>query len=344
MASLIALAVFYLAAVFADFLSPYPYDNEERSHPNAPPTPLRFRRADGSARFLPFVYRTSYTFDENRGRVYVEDRSAEYPIRFFIPGEEHRILGLIPTRIHFFGVDAPARIYLLGADYLGRDRFSRILYGSRISLSIGLVGVSVSFVIGMLVGGIAGYFGGAVDNALMRVVEMVMLIPRFYLLLALRAALPEDISSVRMYFYIVFILSFLGWAGTARVVRGMVLSLREQDYVIAARALGRGHLWVIVRHILPNTLSYAIVSVTLAVPSGILGESALSLLGLGIQEPYASWGNMLAKAMNVAEIQFNPEVLWPGAFIFAVVMCFQFLGDGLRDAFDPMMEASGVKS
>jgi peptide/nickel transport system permease protein len=244
-------------------------------------------------------------------------------------------------RTRLFGVDEPAKIYLLGADYRGRDLFSRILYGSRVSLSIGFVGVAVSFSVGMLVGGISGFFGGRTDNLLMRLCEMVMMIPGFYLMLALRAAFPPDLSSVEVYLMIVLIMSFIGWAGLARVIRGMVLSIREKEFVTAAHASGQGSLRIIVRHILPNTLSYVIVAVTLSIPSYILGESALSLIGLGIQEPYASWGNLLSEAMNIAEIKFHPWILIPGLFIFVTVMSFNFLGDGLRDAFDPRIAFEG---
>jgi peptide/nickel transport system permease protein len=246
-------------------------------------------------------------------------------------------------RTRLFGVDEPARLYLLGADYRGRDLLSRIVYGSRISLSIGFVGVVVSFFVGMVVGGISGFFGGRTDDVLMRICEMVMMIPGFYLMLALRAAFPPGLSSVEVYFMIVLIMSFIGWAGLARVIRGMVLSIREKEFVTAAIASGENSLRIILRYILPNTLSYVIVSVTLSIPAYILGESALSLIGVGIQEPYASWGNLLSEAMNIGEIKFHPWILVPGVFIFVAVMAFNFLGDGLRDAFDPRLAFEGDK-
>jgi peptide/nickel transport system permease protein len=200
------------------------------------------------------------------------------------------------------------------------------------------MGVTVSFLLGLTVGGIAGYFGGWVDSALMRMCEMIMIIPGFYLMLALRAAFPATMSSTSIYLMIVVIMSFIGWAGLARVVRGMVLSIAAKDYVTAAKAVGGKDIVIIFRHVLPNTLSYVIVSLTLSIPGYILGESALSLLGLGIQDPQASWGNLLSDAMDVGAIQFHPWMLIPGAFIFIAVMAFNFLGDGLRDAFDPRME------
>jgi len=333
MVALYTLVVLYVVMLFADFLAPYHYDNESRRHSYSPPTPVRIFRDGRLVR--PYIYPRTYRFDEYRRRVWTEDRSRPVPIRFFVRGDPHRILWLIPTRVHLFGVPEPTRIYLLGADARGRDLLSRLLYGSRVSLSIGLVGVSVTFVLGMLVGGISGYFGGRTDMVLMRVCEMFMMIPSFYLMLALRSAVPPEMSSVKVYLLLVAIMSLIGWAGFARVVRGMVLSIRNREYVLAAQATGAGHLSIIVRHVLPNTLSYAIVALTLSIPGYILGESALSLLGLGIQDPQASWGNLLSEAMNVAQIKFHPWILLPGVCIFITVMAYNFLGDGLRDAFDP---------
>ena len=333
MGALYILAALYGVMVLADFLAPYHYDNESRQHSYSPPTPVRFVRDGRLSR--PYVYARSYSFDEYRRRVWTEDRSRPLPIRLLVRGDPHRLLLLIPTRVHLFGVEEPGRLYLLGADSRGRDVFSRLLYGSRVSLTIGLVGVAATFVLGMLVGGISGYFVGATDAVSMRLCEMIMMMPGFYLMLALRSALPPEMSSVQVYFLLVVIMSFIGWAGFARVVRGMVLSIRSQEYVLAAQAIGTSHLAIIVRHVLPNTLSYAIVALTLSIPGYILGESALSLLGLGIQDPQSSWGNMLSDAMSISEISFHPWILVPGVAIFLTVMAYNFLGDGLRDAFDP---------
>jgi peptide/nickel transport system permease protein len=335
MLSMWILGFLYALAIFADFIAPYGMDDERRDLSYCPVMRLRFVDDEGSFHLRPFVYRYSYTFDDYYNRVYVQDTSVRFPVRFFAEGSRHKLLGLIPMTTRLFGVDAPGRIYLFGADYRGRDLFSRILYGSRVSLSIGFVGVAVSFSVGMLIGGVSGFFGGRTDNALMRLCEMVMMVPGFYLMLALRAAFPPGLSSVEVYLMIVLIMSFIGWAGLARIIRGMVLSIREKEFVTAARASGEGPYRIIVHHILPNTLSYVIVAVTLSIPAYILGESALSLIGLGIQEPYASWGNLLSDAMNIAEIKFHPWILIPGLLIFVAVMSFNFLGDGLRDAFDP---------
>jgi len=341
MSSLVVLALLYAITIFADFIAPYNFDNERRDLSYCPMMKLNFYDGEGGFHLRPFVYQYSYTFDEYYNRVYIQDKNKRYQIRFFVKGDQHSLLGFIPMKTRLFGVDEPARIYLLGSDYRGRDLFSRILYGSRVSLSIGFVGVAISFSIGMVVGGISGFFGGRTDNIIMRLCEMVMMIPGFYLMLALRAAFPYDLSSVEVYLMIVLIMSFIGWAGLARVIRGMVLSIREKEFVTAARASGESSLRIIILHILPNTLSYVIVAVTLSIPGYILGESALSLLGLGIQEPYASWGNLLSEAMNIAEIKFHPWILIPGLFIFIAVMAFNFLGDGLRDAFDPRMTLGG---
>jgi len=341
MSSLCLLVVLYTMAVFADFIAPYSFDEERRDLSYCPVMNLSFFDEEGNFHLRPFLYSYSYTFDENYNRIYVQDKSRKYPVKFFVQGTEHRLLGLFPMTTRLFGVDEPASIYLLGADYRGRDLFSRIIYGSRISLSIGFVGVAVSFSIGLIIGGISGFFGGRTDNLLMRLCEMVMMVPGFYLMLALRAAFPPGLSSVQVYLMIVLIMSFIGWAGLARVIRGMVLSIREKEFVMAARASGAGSLRIVARHILPNTLSYVIVAVTLSIPGYILGESALSLIGVGIQEPYASWGNLLSEAMNIAEIKFHPWILVPGLFIFVAVMAFNFLGDGLRDAFDPRLAFGG---
>ncbi|RLJ04090.1 MAG: ABC transporter permease [Candidatus Aenigmatarchaeota archaeon] len=337
MSSLYVLCGLYLSAIFAGFLAPYSFDNERRNLSYCPPTKIHFFTPEGRLCW-PFVYRTYYKFDQFYRRIYYEDTTKKYPLRFFVKGDEWRFLGLIKTDIHLFGVDEEARIYLLGADSRGRDLFSRILYGGQVSLSIGLVGVAISLIIGVIIGSISGYWGGKVDSIIMRVAEIVMVIPGFYLMLALRSIFSYSLTSLQIYFIIVFIMSFIGWPGIARVVRGMALTLREREFVIAAKALGVSHSKIILTHIIPHTFSYTIIAATLSIPGYILGESALSLLGLGIQDPYASWGNLLSEAMAISQIKFHPWILIPGIFIFVAIMAFNLLGDGLRDVFDPKIE------
>lgn len=337
MGAFYALAFLYLLAVFAGFFAPYSFDNEDRSLSYRPPTKVRFINEQGNLN-RPFVYQTSYKFDEFYHRIYLEDKTRKYPLKFFIRADEYRILGIFKSNLHLLGVDAPARLNLWGADSRGRDLLSRILYGGQISLSIGLVGVFISLVIGIFIGAISGYFRGRIDNLLMRACEIVMVIPGFYLMLSLRSIFSYSLNSAQMYFVIVCIMSFIGWPGIARVVRGMAISLREREFVLAARALGVSDIKIIVRHIIPHTFSYIIVAASLSIPGYILGESALSLLGLGIQDPHVSWGNLLSESMSIAQLRFHPWILIPGIFIFITVMAFNLLGDGLRDVFDPHMD------
>ncbi len=314
------LGFFYLISIFAPVIAPYDYRREDRTMSYCPPQALRFY--DGKRFYLrPFVYPYAKVRNEDGLVMYKEDRSRKIFLRFFYRG-------------HLFGFDSDKMVYLLGADARGRDYLSRLIFAGRISLSIGLIGAGISFLIGMLVGGIAGYFGGWIDNLLMRLCEMIMLIPGFYLMLALRAVFPLNIDSRMVYLMIVVIMSFIGWASLSRVIRGQVLSISQRPFVLSAKAIGMSDLEIIIRHILPHTLSYVLVAITLSIPGYILGESALSLLGLGIQEPYVSWGNMLSSAMNIAQIYLHPWVLIPGGAIFLVVMGYNLLGDGLRDVLD----------
>jgi peptide/nickel transport system permease protein len=334
------LFVFYLLAAVAPFVAPYSQEAMDRDRYYHPPHSLHWFDSDGRFHLRPLVRQTQLA--DPRSFRYEEDAAGEQPLRFFVEGEPYRLLGLVPWNRHLFGVDAPGRIYLLGTDSFGRDQFSRLLYGAQISLTVGLVGIAVSFGIGLILGGIAGYFGGWVDTVIMRLSELLLSIPSLYLIIALRAVFPIDLPSQYVYLGIVAILAFIGWASLARVVRGLVLSIRRNEFVTAAEALGVGRFRIIVRHILPNTLSFVIVAATVSVPGYILGEVVLSFLGVGVQEPAASWGNMLNQARSIRALTSFPWLLYvPGIAIFLTVMAFNFLGDGLRDALDPRRVGGG---
>ena len=334
MIGLYTLAVMYAAAILAGFIAPYSYDNARHDLPFYPPMIARIHIFDDEGHLSrPFVYHLVPV--DPQLATYRDDTSRRYPLRLFLRGDSYHILWLIKSNIHLFGVDEPGHIFLFGSDKVGQDLFSRILYGAQVSLSIGIVGILISTIIGMIVGGIAGYFGGATDFVIMRMVEILLALPSLYFILILRQSFGTGMSSVHIYFIIVIILAFIGWATEARVIRGMVMSIKEQEYVIAARAMGFSNARIIIRHILPNTLSFVIVTATLSVPFFILSEVALSFLGVGIQEPEPSWGNMLVAAQNNRYLTDFPWVLIPGVFIFLAVMAWNFLGDGLRDAADP---------
>jgi peptide/nickel transport system permease protein len=328
------LALFYLGALLAPFLSPYAPDDMDRARFFHPPQRLRWVDAAGRLHPWPFVYATRPA--PGGALAFVEDRTRAVPLRLFVTGAPYRLAGILPLRVHLFGGESPERVNLLGTDPLGRDVLSRLLHGAQVSLSVGLVGIAISFTVGLLLGGLAGYLGGWVDTLIMRLCELLLSIPGLYLLVALRTLFPSDLPSQQVYLAIVAILALLGWAALARVIRGMVLAIRREDYVAAAEAIGLGRLRVLVRHILPNTLSFTIVAVTLAVPGYILGEVVLSFLGVGVQEPSASWGNMLNQARSLRVLTSFPWLLYaPGLAIFLTVMSFNVLGDGLRDALDP---------
>lgn len=335
-AGALLLLIFYLAVLAADFVAPYdPYV----SQPNGsllPPTQIYWRNQAGE--FLgPHIYPTTQgpTDLQTGDRKLIVDYSKPSPLRLFVHGSTYRLLG-IPSDLHLFGTTGEARFNLLGTDDQARDQFSRLVYGGRISLSIGLVGIALSFPLGMIIGGISGYIGGWVDGGIMRFVEVLMTIPEIYLLVALASVLPPGLSSAERFLLIVLITSFIRWAGLARVIRGQVLSLKEREFVQASRAMGANSLYIIIRHVLPQTASYIIISATLAIPGFIAAESVLSLIGLGIQQPDPSWGNMLSLATNASILVLQPWLIWPPAFLIIITtLAFNLLGDGLRDALDP---------
>ena len=327
------LAGFYIVAAAAEFFAPYDYKADDALYVNAPPSKLHMIDLN-QCYFGTFVYGQNYSIDEYYHRVYTEDKSVIYPVKFFTTGHEYKLFGFLKSDLHFFGA-GKVKLYLFGADNKGRDIFSRTIYGARVSLFVGLAAAALTLFIGLVVGGIAGYFGGVTDNLLMRLCEVMMMAPAFYLILALRASFPPGLSSTQIYIMIVAILSFIGWASTARIIRGMAIGLSKSDFVVAARVAGLNDFKIIARHILPHTMSYALVAVFLSIPGYILGEAALSMVGLGIQEPEASWGNLLSQAMGIVNIRLYPWILAPGFFLLAAVMCFNALGEALRDAFDP---------
>lgn len=325
----ILLIALYAVALGADFFAPYsPYESQLNGS-LLPPTQVYWRDAE-TGRFFPHVYPTTQgPVDINTGeRKIVVDRTQPSALRILHRNDEGRLT--------LFDTAGPARINLLGTDEQARDQFSRLIHGSRVSLSVGLIGIAISFPLGMLVGGMAGYFGGAVDAVLMRLVEVLMTIPSIYLLVALAAVLPAGISSSQRFMLIVLITSLVGWAGLARVIRGQVLSLKEREYVQASKVMGGRSLYIITRHILPQTATYGIIAATLAIPGFILAEAVLSFIGLGIQQPDASWGNMLTLATNASILVLQPWLVWPPAILIVVTsLAFNLLGDGLRDALDP---------
>ncbi|MGF1494786.1 MAG: ABC transporter permease [Microcoleaceae cyanobacterium] len=337
----ILLLIFYLSAIAANFVAPYDPLSSELDASLLPPTTIYWRGQQGEQQgqwLGPHVYPTT------QGPVEVEtgerqiqvDFDRPSPVRLFVPGVPYKFLGIFPGNRHLFGTVGAGRIHLLGTDEQARDQFSRLIFGGRVSLSIGLVGIAISFPLGMIVGGISGYFGGWIDGLLMRVAEVLMTIPGIYLLVALAAVLPPGLSSTQRFLLIVVITSFINWAGLSRVIRGQVLSIKQREFVQASQAIGANPLYIIVRHVLPQTATYLIISATLAIPSFIVSESVLSLIGLGIQQPDPSWGNLLSSATNASILVLQPWLIWPPAVLIVLtILSFNLLGDGLRDALDP---------
>ena len=327
------LALLYLVAIFAEFFAPHDLFQRHNDFINAPPQLVRV--FDGGHVRLPFVYPLVQTRNEvTLRREYTADTERRLPLVLFVRGDPYKLWGIFRTDVHFFGTRG-GEAFLLGTDRLGRDMLSRVIHGARISLSIGLLGVFISFVLGCILGGISGYYGGTPDLIVQRAIEFILSIPTIPLWMALSAALPANWPALRVYFAITVILALQGWAGLARVVRGKLLELREEDFVMAARIAGEGAGDIIRRHLLPSFMSYLIVNITLAIPGMILGETALSFLGLGLRPPVVSWGVLLKDAQNFRTVSIHPWLLIPGIFVVVTVLMFNFLGDGLRDAADP---------
>jgi len=335
--AMVVLGIFYFIAIFAEFLSPHAPLHRYKEFSAMPPAKIHIVDQEGRLRW-PFIYGIVRERDPvTRRPVYKEDYAAIYPIRLFVRGDEYELWGLFKGDLHLFGTgnNEKAPLFILGSDNLGRDCLSRIFHGARISLTVGLIGVALSFILGLILGGVAGYFGGVVDEVIMRVIDVLVSLPTIPLWMSLAAALPQDWPQLRVYFYITIILSVLGWTTLARTVRGKMLSLREEDYIMAAKLDGESEWQIITRYMLPGFASYIIVSVTISIPGMILGETALSFLGIGLREPTISWGVMLQDAQNLQTVSQLPWLLWPVVFVVVAVLMFNFLGDGLRDAADP---------
>ncbi len=333
-ASMVILAL-YVVAIFCEFLAPYALEHRQVKYAYSPPQRIRFLSDEGF-HLRPFVYPfVGYRHPETLRRFYVEDRSRRHHLQLFVEGSPYRMWGIFRSELHLFGLEEGGTLFLLGTDHLGRDLLSRIIYGSRISLTIGLVGVCLSFVFGLVIGVVSGYYGGWIDNLIQRGIEIMRSFPSIPLWMALAAALPATWSPLQVYMGITVVLSLIGWTGLARQVRGKILSLREEDFATAALLAGASRWRIMTRHLLPSFMSHIIVSLTLAVPGMILGETSLSFLGLGLRPPVTSWGVLLKEAQNVQAVAFQPWLLTPVLFVILTVLAFNFVGDGLRDAADP---------
>lgn len=334
MAGLVILCALYGAALFADVVSPWDPRRDDIHRRHVPPQGVHVFADDGM--HLPFVYGLTTTRDEETLElVYTADRTVRYPVRFFHRGNPYVLFGVVPARVHLVGSDGP--FHLLGTDKMGRDVLSRIVHGGRISLTVGLIGVALALVLGSAMGTVSAYFGGVADIAIQRVIEVLSAFPSIPLWMALAAALPPAWPPLRVYIAITVILSLLGWGGLARQVRGKLLSVRDADYVLAARAAGAGHFYLLRRHLLPAATSHLLVAATLAVPGMILGETALSFLGLGVRAPLVSWGVLLEESQRVTVVLHHPWLLFPALAVTLAVVAFNLVGDALRDAADPWM-------
>jgi peptide/nickel transport system permease protein len=334
MISGVVILFIYIVALFAEFFAPFPPAQTSTQMTYAPPQTLVLFDEDG---FNPHVMGYKSELDPVAlRRTFVIDEEAKIPVRLFVRGHEYKLLGLFDADLHLIGPeDASQPMYLLGADRLGRDVLSRLVHGTRISMSIGLVGVTISLALGIILGGISGYYGGGVDNFIQRTIEFIRSLPTIPLWLGLGAALPVTWGPLQVYFAITVILSFIGWTGLARVVRGRFLTLREEDFVMAARLDGASERKIMFQHMLPAFYSHIIASVTLAIPGMILAETSLSFLGLGLRPPIVSWGVLLQEAQNVRSVATAPWLLTPAIAVVVSVLALNFLGDGLRDAADP---------
>lgn len=332
---LVIVTGFILISLFAETISPYRPLTRNNDYIAGPPMGINFVDAEGSFHLRPFVYARVTKRDPTTLRLkHSIDTSQKWPLRFFVEGEDYNVLGLIPANTHLFGVEE-GYVHFFGTDVIGVDLFSRTMHATRVSLGVGVVGVFFAFVLGSILGGVAGYFGGVVDNIVMRMIEFIRSIPTLPLWLALSASLPRDWGPLQTYVAITLILALFGWTWLARTVRSKLLATRKEDFVLAAHLSGCSDTRIIFRHLLPSFMSYLIVDVSIAFPEILLAETSLSFLGLGLREPVESWGVLLFSAQNIRAISQMPWLLIPGLFVIVAVLAFNFLGDGLRDASDP---------
>lgn len=338
--SIILLLILYTLALFAPFVAPYGLSDFDSTYKNAKPTTIHWVDEDG--KFVgPYVYKMTYINNkETFKREWAEDTSEKYFVKFFAKGGEYKLFGFIPCDRHLYGVAGEnggegAKLMLFGGDSLGCDLFSRILFGSQISLTIPFAGTLISFILGIILGGISGYFGGVVDTVIQRIIEVLTALPTIPLWMALSAAIPADIPVPRMYLCITVIISFISWTGLARTVRGKFISLRNEEFVMAAQVAGVSTWKIMIKHLVPGFMSYLIVSLTLGIPGMIIGETSMSYLGLGMKAPATSWGVLLQETQDITSIAQYPWRLIPLLAVIVTVLAFNFLGDGMRDAADP---------
>jgi peptide/nickel transport system permease protein len=335
----VVLAILYTLAILAPFVSPYEPNYKFNENLNTPPSTIYLTDENGSFGFRPYVCGLKRENDPvTLKRIYTADCTQKHYIHFFATGQPYKLFGSIEMNLHLFTVSEEGRLFLFGTDGLGQDVFSRVIHAGQISLSVGLVGIGLSFILGCIIGGISGYYGGWVDVVIQRIIEFLISIPTLPLWMGLSAALPRTWTQIQIYFAITIILALAGWTGLARVVRGKIISTRGETFVKAAELAGASRARIIWRHLLPSFASYLIVNITLSIPGMILGETALSFLGLGLRPPVVSWGVMLSEAQNVRTIAQYPWLLVPVIFVVLTVLAFNFVGDGLRDAADPYKE------
>jgi peptide/nickel transport system permease protein len=325
----ILLAAVHAAIVFAGFLAPYGFANQDRELPFAPPTRVHFFDAQGRFHARPFVY--GLVADPSQPNTYTIDATQEYPVHFFVAGAPYKIAGMFPARVHFFGIDEPGRILLFGSDAFGRDQFSRFLYGGQLSLLAGLLAAAISVTLGMFIGGLAGFYGGWIDEALMRGGDLFLALPWLYLLFAVRAALPLHVSQRQVFLLLVTVMGLIGWARPARLIRGVALSAKERNFVLAARGFGASNAYILRRHVLPQAYGVVLTQVTLLIPQYILAEVTLTFLGLGVGEPMPSWGSLLSSLQQYYVLASYWWMFLPALFLMPLFLAYYLAADALQE-------------